>query len=440
MAAMNTNIPMMGQGVNALQAIQQGTAAAEMTNQNRRNNALEQFMQTNGGAVMSGDEQALGQYAALAGPEAALGVQNTRLGMDATRQGMARTNQVMRYADTAEGRAIEQHAASLSAADREALTAKITQSMVSAATFYSQGNLAGVNQVFAENQLPAVESLDQAAAVLAQADEARKVIAGYKEITGAGGAVPSSFDALHRQAIAAGFQEGTPQYQEFMANGGGSPATFRALDMQARAAGLVPATPQYQEFMATRGAGLQAGARVTAENIADVETGGDAARVIAAGTAAGKASASAASELAEMERNMPGLLAVVAELNDLADIATYTLAGQARDELAKQTGADPSEGAIARARYIATVDNQVLPLLRQTFGAAFTAKEGDTLRQTLGDPNKSPEEKKAVLDAFIAQKRRDLIARGGSMPEPVNDDGDTEGDIPTFNVERQRWE
>jgi len=184
MAAMNTNIPMMGQGVNALQAIQQGTAAAEMTNQNRRNNALEQFMQTNGGAVMSGDEQALGQYAALAGPEAALGVQNTRLGMDATRQGMARTNQVMRYADTAEGRAIEQHAASLSAADREALAAKITQSMVSAATFYSQGNLAGVNQVFAENQLPPVESLDQAAAVLAQADEARKVIAGYKEITG----------------------------------------------------------------------------------------------------------------------------------------------------------------------------------------------------------------------------------------------------------------
>ena len=45
-----------------------------------------------------------------------------------------------------------------------------------------------------------------------------------------------------------------------------------------------------------------------------------------------------------------------------------------------------------------------MPLLRQTFGAAFTEKEGQSLRNTLGDPNKSPEEKNAVLRSFIAAK------------------------------------
>ena len=42
--------------------------------------------------------------------------------------------------------------------------------------------------------------------------------------------------------------------------------------------------------------------------------------------------------------------------------------------------------------------------MRQTFGAAFTAKEGDSLKETLGNPNLSPPEKDAALQAFIEQK------------------------------------
>jgi hypothetical protein len=61
----------------------------------------------------------------------------------------------------------------------------------------------------------------------------------------------------------------------------------------------------------------------------------------------------------------------------------------------------------------------VLPMLRDTFGAAFTVKEGETLRATLGGDDKSPAEKQAILKAFIAQKKRDLDAltvRVGSPP------------------------
>ena len=203
--------------------------------------------------------------------------------------------------------------------------------------------------------------------------------------------VPASFQALHLQAQAAGLKPGTPEYQKFMMTGGaadtGVPAAFAALDAQAQAAGFVPGSQEYKDFMATRGAGLVAESK-------------------AIGTAQGEAKAS----LESMSAKMPGLETVVSELNDLADRATYTLAGQAWDMSAKQLGLGPSDAAIARAEYIAKVDNQVLPLLRDTFGAAFTVKEGETLRATLGDPDKSPQEKKAVLNAFIEQKKRDIEA------------------------------
>lgn len=107
---------------------------------------------------------------------------------------------------------------------------------------------------------------------------------------------------------------------------------------------------------------------------------------------------------------MPGLMKNVEELGVLADKATYTSTGQFINWAAKETGFGATEGAKARTEYIAKIDNQILPLLRDTFGAAFTVAEGDRLRDTLGDPNKTPEEKKLVLNAFIEQKKRDAEA------------------------------
>jgi hypothetical protein len=124
-----------------------------------------------------------------------------------------------------------------------------------------------------------------------------------------------------------------------------------------------------------------------------------------------------------MSSKMPGLEHVITELDKLAESATYTLGGQALDSGMKQLGMDPRQAAVDRTRYIATVDNQVLPMLRDTFGAAFTVAEGETLRATLGDPNKSPKEKQAVLKAFIEQKRRDVQAMayrtGQATPPPL---------------------
>ncbi len=133
-------------------------------------------------------------------------------------------------------------------------------------------------------------------------------------------------------------------------------------------------------------------------------------------TAYGKGLGENALAAGSLESKMPKLRSTVEQLRTLAKTATYTWAGQGIDEAKKQLGMNPSQAAIDRAAYIAIVDNQILPLLRDTFGAQFTVKEGETLRATLGDPNKSPAEKMAVLDAFIAQKEADVKAMESRIP------------------------
>jgi dephospho-CoA kinase len=130
----------------------------------------------------------------------------------------------------------------------------------------------------------------------------------------------------------------------------------------------------------------------------------------AIGTEIGKRVGEAAGTLQFLEANMPKLEQVTAELSKLGQTATYTKAGQLSNATQKELGMDTPQGAVDRTAYIAKVDNEILPLLRDTFGAAFTVKEGETLRSTLGNPNYSPAEKDAVLKAFIDQKKQQVTA------------------------------
>lgn len=122
----------------------------------------------------------------------------------------------------------------------------------------------------------------------------------------------------------------------------------------------------------------------------------------------GAALGTAKTELADREATLPRLQQVVSELSELGKKATYTQAGQAFNSAKRQMGLNVGEGAIARKEYEAKVNNEILPLLRQTFGAAFTAAEGESLKATLGDPNVSPEEKDAVLRSFIDSKKESI--------------------------------
>ena len=122
-------------------------------------------------------------------------------------------------------------------------------------------------------------------------------------------------------------------------------------------------------------------------------------------------------DLARMEASLPGLKEAVGELLELSDIATSTLGGKAFDFLVKESGFGSTKGANARAKLIAIVDNQVLPLLKETFGAAFTVQEGENLKASLVDPNASPEQKRQQLSAFLAQKERNIRTKQAQLSE-----------------------
>ena len=142
----------------------------------------------------------------------------------------------------------------------------------------------------------------------------------------------------------------------------------------------------------------------------DPATAGAVAGEKAENTETGKSLGEAKSLLADMEANMPKLTQVATDLSKLGKAASYTGLQRGRDFFKREMGVDVGDPAVARTEYIAKVDNEILPLLRQTFGAQFTEKEGQALKVTLGDPNKSPEEKDAVLRTFIQAKEGQIAA------------------------------
>ena len=139
----------------------------------------------------------------------------------------------------------------------------------------------------------------------------------------------------------------------------------------------------------------------------------------AAAKARGQEFGKRATELSQATSNMQQLDALVGDLSRLGKKATYTGAGVARDFVREQAGLEPSEGSIARTEYISRVDNEILPLLRQTFGAQFTEREGQSLKATLGDPNVAPAKKDAVLRSFIQTKRRNANSAARAVGEPI---------------------
>ena len=126
------------------------------------------------------------------------------------------------------------------------------------------------------------------------------------------------------------------------------------------------------------------------------------------------------SDLSRMDAAMPGLVDTVGQLKELAMIATSTMGGKIFDAAVKETGFGATTGSTARAKFIAIINNQVLPLLKLTFGGSFSVQEGESLKATMGDPDASPAEKIAQLDAFIAQKERDIRAKRAEVSAPAD--------------------
>lgn len=109
----------------------------------------------------------------------------------------------------------------------------------------------------------------------------------------------------------------------------------------------------------------------------------------------------------ENQRNlksvMPKIENDVDRLMELAGTATSTEIGKALDWVASQFGKG-TEGAVARAEMENIVENNVLPQLRTLLGAQFTEKEGEKVKQTIMDPNRTPAERRVQLKNFLNSK------------------------------------
>lgn len=188
----------------------------------------------------------------------------------------------------------------------------------------------------------------------------------------------------------------------------------RELNIIARPVGSATQTIT-QEGTAEQVAGTEAtiaGAKAGASEAAKADVQLDMKPKIAAAVKAAEQQAAAAGEaftdFKRAQAALPGVEEVVGQLKDLAPLATSTIGGKVFDEAVKQLGFGSTKGATARAKFTALIDNQVLPLLRDTFGAAFTVKEMETLKATMGDPDASPDVKMAQLETFVQNKYREL--------------------------------
>jgi hypothetical protein len=192
-----------------------------------------------------------------------------------------------------------------------------------------------------------------------------------------------------------------------------------------------------------------------AETVATISEGKESGKLTAQGAllpgirkaiklaeAEGAGEGETALALRRAKAGMPGLEDVSEKLKRLADVATYTMGGKAINFMAKELGFGATKGGTARSTMTSIVNNQVLPLLRETFGAAFTEAEGDKLRDTLLDPDSTPEAKKESLDAFIAQKYRNIEAQeaeltagsNSALPQGSVDNGDGTFTLPTGEI------
>lgn len=322
---------------------------------------------------------------------------------------------------------------------------------------------AELNQESAQFQLDRKQQLAQVADMAADAYELIPIIQGgdqfqlfdklqsrVEKITARGGDPSDTIEFMSRlkngeisqeQAISElGSVVGTAQQLGVFGNP--QTAAIRDFEAKAKAAGLEKGTPEYikaakvdlgiaprESLSAEERIALdeRLGKKVTDQkaNEAGAEEGAKlnarlaikpkiAAAVKQAETVA-KERGETLSAYERAKASLPGLKEVIGKLKSISDIATYTMGGKAFDSVVKELGFGSTEGSTARAKLTSLVDNQVLPLLRDTFGAAFTAAEGDRLRNAMVDPDSSPEAKKATLDSFLEQKMRDLETKENEL-------------------------
>ena len=182
--------------------------------------------------------------------------------------------------------------------------------------------------------------------------------------------------------------------------------------------------------------GKAKGQSISAPLIAQTKAGIEEAVTLARDDAASRGEA--LTELQVANASMPSLISVVDELKELAPLVTSTIGGNVFNTMAKELGFGATEGSTAKAKFSSVINNQILPLLKQTFGAAFTKAEGDELKSTMGNVDAAPAEKIAQLNSFIDGKVREIQTKERQLGLSVTSPSDIATQDTGITVEEFR--
>lgn len=213
----NANIILSGQQVQPLNALMQGTQAAQTIMGARRERDMSNMLQQHGAGIMAGDQQALNQLAQY-DPQAALGIQSTQLGQQQTRQSMKHADQSMAMLSREEERQIQAQAAQMSAEQRAQEAAQIEQGVAQALQAQTPEQWDAIVQQYDPSLVGQFENREMIAGrYMSIADSLKRMDAQNATV---GDDMPASVRTLQFRAEQAGLEPGTPEYMQFMADGG----------------------------------------------------------------------------------------------------------------------------------------------------------------------------------------------------------------------------
>jgi hypothetical protein len=254
-------------------------------------------------------------------------------------------------------------------------------------------------------------------------DNTVKAGQAYKMFGEGADSVPSAFRAKQMQAEAAGLQAGTPEYQEFMLYGGAAREEGAKGITRFKDGSYIQITPfgnrvydpsgtevtdpeqKRRVIEAGRNEGVLLEGEIATARAQGAAQEGRAQDIITQGQAAADSTAVIRRALQLLETVPTGGL-------NRVSLAAYRLFGV--------EGAD--EGELS-----ANLGKAVLAQLRDTFGAAFTAQEGESLKKIEAGFSSSPETNKRLLNNSLRIAER--AAQRAIRRAESRDDFETSSEI-----------
>ena len=235
-------------------------------------------------------------------------------------------------------------------------------------------------------------------------DNAVQAGRAYNQI-GSAGSTPASFRALQLQAQAAGLPEGSPEYQEFMRYGGAAGQMGAAKTITYNNGTVVKITRTgAPEVYAPNGQLVTDEAEkesvLTDARKEGIAYEGDVAGARARGTAEEGVTQDVLATGIRQARNI-GRLRDALKILDRVETGGLASIGLKTRRALGLTDAD-------EAMLAYTLRKNVLQQLKPTFGAAFTAREGDLLASIEANENQSTEANRALLEEMIREMELDI--------------------------------